>query len=981
MLAVVTGTTQTSVTWSLSAPFGSISTTGLYTALATAPTAYGVVVTARSTADPTQFGTRMITVYPNLTVTLAPRTASLSVAQKQQFTATVTGNPDTRVSWSLSGTNPGTISSGGLYTAPSTITSPQTLTVMARSLINPLRTATATVNLIASAPISVTINPATSMLMPSQSQALAATVTGSTSTAAVNWSMSPAVGTLVPNGTTAVYTAPSTVTAEQTVEIVARSAQDSTRFATTRITLRPPVTISLTQTSATLNASQTQALTATVTGSTNTNVTWSMSPAVGTISTSGNTAVYTAPSVLETPQTVEVVATSMAMSSATAKAILTLVPIISVTLTPPTAKLKAGQSQQFTATVAGTPNKAVTWSLSPAVGSISSSGKYTAPATVNLAQAVTIRAASVASPLKSATGSTQLERPDLEYSLDENGLTTLTYKGISYYTKPVSANNHILKGGIFRSPAGVETQIGWRTPSAAVRSAGSDWIEHVYNSGQRQQFTVRWTCSRTDDRTLQVDTTISNNDPIDTLAQINLQFAPLTVPGPITGRELHNTFYLNTVQAEGTPVGLLNGTWGSVALWPQLPSMATLAAAYNGVDQVNFSFTLSNYSQRSFEGTSVMKYYEDAIAPGANRTYRFFIRFGAANANVAELVPDALEGLRTALPPVVNWPDRRPIGNWFVAEGSRKSALNPRGYLWDPQLNVSNAETFRHVMLAKANEVISNMNAVIPRPQGLIVWDVEGQEFDHAFTYVGAPDMLPLLSPEMNGVADEFFAAFRNAGYRIGVTLRPMKFGVGNTLPSQCRYDTQYGFSDKFIKLNAPVPFRGYRCSAPNTWIQAPLGDQTRTDDDAEMYTLLKTRIAYAKNRWGASIFYVDSNIWGGGSALGHSIFRQLQGDFPDVLLIPEWETPYYYGATAPYNQANMGVLQTSKAVRELYPNAFSVINIADGNVGDPGRRPAVVEGVKNGDILLYRAWWKDAPEIPLMQSIYAEAAAATPPR
>lgn len=46
------------------------------------------------------------------------------------------------VTWSVSG--PGTISSSGLYTAPTTVPSPQTVTVTATSTVNPSVTATAT---------------------------------------------------------------------------------------------------------------------------------------------------------------------------------------------------------------------------------------------------------------------------------------------------------------------------------------------------------------------------------------------------------------------------------------------------------------------------------------------------------------------------------------------------------------------------------------------------------------------------------------------------------------------------------------------------------------------------------------------------------------------------------------------------------------------------------------------------------------------
>jgi len=70
-----------------------------------------------------------------------------------------------------------------------------------------------------------------------------------------------------------------------------------------------------------------------------------------------------------------------------------------VSVSPQNISLSASQQQQFAATVSGTSNQAVTWSIasvSPstaAPGSISAAGLYTAPATVTAAQ-VTIKATS-----------------------------------------------------------------------------------------------------------------------------------------------------------------------------------------------------------------------------------------------------------------------------------------------------------------------------------------------------------------------------------------------------------------------------------------------------------------------------------------------------------------------------------------------------------------------------------------------------------
>jgi len=47
-----------------------------------------------------------------------------------------------------------------------------------------------------------------------------------------------------------------------------------------------------------------------------------------------------------------------------------------------------GQTQTFTANVAGTSNTAVTWSINPSIGSISTAGVYTAPAVITATQTV-----------------------------------------------------------------------------------------------------------------------------------------------------------------------------------------------------------------------------------------------------------------------------------------------------------------------------------------------------------------------------------------------------------------------------------------------------------------------------------------------------------------------------------------------------------------------------------------------------------------
>jgi uncharacterized protein (TIGR03437 family) len=80
-------------------------------------------------------------------VTIQPPTASMSVGEQKQFTASVLNDPNynTGVIWSTSG--PGTLTSTGLYTAPSSITAKAIVTIKATSVGDPTKSASATITL------------------------------------------------------------------------------------------------------------------------------------------------------------------------------------------------------------------------------------------------------------------------------------------------------------------------------------------------------------------------------------------------------------------------------------------------------------------------------------------------------------------------------------------------------------------------------------------------------------------------------------------------------------------------------------------------------------------------------------------------------------------------------------------------------------------------------------------------------------------
>jgi hypothetical protein len=90
---------------------------------------------------------------------------------------------------------------------------------------------------------------------------------------------------------------------------------------------------------------------------------------------------------------------------------------ITVAVSPSTTNVRVGNSTSFSVNVSGTSNAAVTWSVndtpsgSSAIGTIDSSGKYTAPTSLPSPNTVTIKATSSADTSKSSTSSVTLMNP------------------------------------------------------------------------------------------------------------------------------------------------------------------------------------------------------------------------------------------------------------------------------------------------------------------------------------------------------------------------------------------------------------------------------------------------------------------------------------------------------------------------------------------------------------------------------------------
>ncbi len=230
--ASVTNTTDTGLLWSISPATGSISTTGVYTAPALLSADSVVTVKAASAADPSKAATATVSLKrtSGIGVSISPLTPTLGSDETRQFTAAVTNTSNTAVVWSATA---GTISSTGLYKAPAGISTNTSATVKATSVADATRSASTTVTLL---PPKVTITPASVTLVPSGTQQFSATVAYSSNKSVV-WSINPAVGTISAAG---LYTAPATVTSDQTIAVRATSAADPKQYAAASVYLKTP---------------------------------------------------------------------------------------------------------------------------------------------------------------------------------------------------------------------------------------------------------------------------------------------------------------------------------------------------------------------------------------------------------------------------------------------------------------------------------------------------------------------------------------------------------------------------------------------------------------------------------------------------------------------------------------------------------------------------------------------------------------------
>ena len=346
----------------------------------------------------------------------------------------------------------GTITSGGLYTAPADLPVPASLPgqasveVRATSQADPTKFAAAQVTI--ASDIALSLAPATASVELGAAQSFLAMLTSSGHPdSSVRWSLSgvscPAnCGSVDASGA---YTAPQVLPSPTLVALTAQSVADPSKQASATIAITSNFSLSL-STPASVPVGATTSVTATlqpVPGSNpSTSLTWSLSGAgcsgsacgsltPATVTPGGGmtfaTATYAAPNASPNPNIVIITVTPQADPSRKTQATLAVVPNssgVTLNLSPVSATLAANRRLTLSVQVAGTTDATVTWNVNgvaggnTTVGQICAAGStpcqavttsaalqvvYLAPGAIPLPNPVVVRATSQADPSVSAS--------------------------------------------------------------------------------------------------------------------------------------------------------------------------------------------------------------------------------------------------------------------------------------------------------------------------------------------------------------------------------------------------------------------------------------------------------------------------------------------------------------------------------------------------------------------------------------------------
>jgi uncharacterized protein (DUF1800 family) len=413
--SAVSGTSNTAVTWAIlgastSENYGTISASGLYTPPPAVPVHTGITITATSQADATKHASELVTISNPVPVITS---ATLTAGQHSSFLVDVVGSNFLPTSTMLyMGYGIGTT-----YVSPThlrfTIASPPAAgTVEPIGVVNPApgRTQSVNYNMTVPAVVGIIVSGAGQATVGTPLQ-FSATVTG-TQNSGATWTIAGAsasenYGTI---STAGLYTPPAVVPAHNVITIIATSQVDTTKWSSTPVTIVNKVPVI---TSATSAAAGRGVVSFDVKGNNFLSTSAVMYSGYGLATTyvSPTELTATMPSSTAAAQTAGApisisVATPNPGKTQSASFNVTLPGQVGVAIAG-SGLVAVGSSSQYVATVTGSQNTAVTWSVTTADGSdpgtISASGLYTPPASIAANKVVTVIASSQVEP--SSTGS------------------------------------------------------------------------------------------------------------------------------------------------------------------------------------------------------------------------------------------------------------------------------------------------------------------------------------------------------------------------------------------------------------------------------------------------------------------------------------------------------------------------------------------------------------------------------------------------
>jgi hypothetical protein len=300
-----------------------------------------------------------------------------------------------------------------------------------------------------SSPAIVT-QPASQTIIGGQTATFSVTASG-TAPLSYQWQKN---GVAISGATSASYTTPPETTGAQFAVVVSNSLGSVTSSVATLTVNTVPLAITLNPSSSTLAVGSTQVFTASLSGTSNTGVTWTVSGSgcigavCGTISASG---LYVAPMSVPSSASVTVKATSAADPTKSASASVTIVAAAAVllSLSPANASVLTAGTQSFNAGVTGTSNTNVNWKVTgtgcggAGCGSLSTSGLravYSAPSVAPSPASVTVTAVSSADSTKSASAAVTVV-PVVAITVSPSGLTVPTAT-TQQYNAAVTGNSN-----------------------------------------------------------------------------------------------------------------------------------------------------------------------------------------------------------------------------------------------------------------------------------------------------------------------------------------------------------------------------------------------------------------------------------------------------------------------------------------------------------------------------------------------------------